>query len=194
MVIWWWSFFKCVPSIKILYLSQLSWPNNSLKIIKNSLMYFFPHDWQQTAFYPKAAGWETSQLQQMRCYSIISMQQTPRHPEIQHPHTREHTRRDGWLCQSAEQTAAPILGCALLSHNGVSHTRSSAVSGAYQPPSSQETLPRLPLFYLIMHLHTLTNKPGMLKSAVQTRAKSVRGACWRQGQKIVLTKCAGMMC
>lgn len=92
-------------------------------------------------------------------------------------HTHEHTRRDGWLCQSAEQTAAPILGCVLLSHNGVSHTRSSAVSGAYQPPSSQETLPRLPLFYLIMHLHTLTNKPGMLKSAMQTCTKSVRGAC-----------------
>lgn len=27
----------------------------------------------------------------MRCYSIISMQQTPRHPEIQHPHTHTNT-------------------------------------------------------------------------------------------------------
>lgn len=87
-----------------------------------------------------------------------------------------HTHTLGWMgLPISRADCSPILGCVVLSHNSVTHAQSFAVSGAYQPPSSQEMLPPLPLFYLIMHLHTLANKPSMLKSSMQTCARFARG-------------------
>lgn len=104
--------------------------------------------------------------------------QGPKDTAPTHTHTHRHTDTLEWMgLPISRADCSPILGCAALSHNSVTHTRSFAVSEAYQPPSSQETLPPLPLFYLIMHLHTLANKPSMLKSSMQTCAQSVQGAC-----------------
>ena len=59
----------------------------------------------------------------MRCYSIISVQQTHRHPEIQHP----HTHWDGWVCQSAEQTVAQSSAVHSLPQQRDSHSALQSV-------------------------------------------------------------------
>lgn len=142
--------------------------------------------------------WETFPLpicfpQQMRCYSILSAQQTPRHPEIQHP----HSGIDGPANQPSRLRPNPG-GSVVLSHNSVTHTPSFAVSGVYQPPSSQETLPPLQLFHLIMHLHPAANKPS--KSAVQNvRPKCAKSMLTTQTENSSCddtdaSSYAGMMC
>lgn len=49
-------------------------------------------------------------------------------------------------------------------------------------PSSQEMLAQLTLFYPIMHIHALANKPSMLKSATQTWAQGVRSMLTTGGE------------
>ncbi len=160
--------------------------------------FIFFHTTGNRPFYPEKTrpltGEETFQLpvcfpQQMRFYTSYQCNRlagTKRYNAHTHAHTCTHTHTLGWMgLPISRADCSPVLGCLDLSCNSVTHTPSFAVSGAYQPPSSQETRPRLPLFYLIMHLHTLANKPCMLKSATQTCAQSVQGACWQQGQKIV---------
>ncbi len=165
------------------------------KIIKTWTDLFFPDDWNRHHFCPKSIPNPTRWLRDFPASYLFStademLQYHIRAADSQAPgdtaptHTRTHTL--GWMgLPISRADCSPILGCAVLSHNSVTHTPSFAVSGAYQPPSSQETLLLLPLFYLIMHLHTLANKPSTLKSAMQTCAWSARGACWQQGEKIV---------
>lgn len=87
-----------------------------------------------------------------------------------------HERWDGWACN-------PVLGCMVLSVTTVWLTlRAPPPVERISLPSSQEMLAQLTLFYPIMHIHALANKPSMLKSATQTWAQGVRSMLTTGGE------------
>lgn len=88
----------------------------------------------------------------------------------------EIQRWDGWACN-------PVLGCMVLSVTTVWLTlRALPPVERISLPSSQEMLAQLTLFYPIMHIHALANKPSMLKSATQTWAQGVRSMLTTGGE------------
>lgn len=96
--------------------------------------------------------------------------------------THTHTGMDGSANQPSRLQPSPRL--CVLSQNSVTHTQ---LCSQWSVSASIFTgnIAAASTFYLIMHLHTLANKPSMLKSAMQTCAEGVKGACWQQGQKNV---------
>lgn len=131
------------------------------------------------------SSWETCQLcicfpQQMRCYSIISEQQTPKHPPF---HTHTHAGMDGPANQPSRLQPNPRL-CASLLQQCDSHSQASQPVEHISLHLHRKRWQRFHFsISLCTYIHLLINLACSNQPC--KHGLKVWGACRQQRQKIV---------